>query len=118
VPAVHAGPVLIRVRYWRVSVGPEIAPLRPSGAASPDVPPLERALTSGLERARLARHYFRASLRDPRKAARRLSQIAERRLRRLQSSVAAVTTGAPAAGATADGNAQGRAIRYPGGRGG
>src|SRR5262249_62041024 len=101
VPAVHAGPVLIRVRYWRVSVGPEIAPLRPSGAASPDVPPLERALTSGLERARLARHYFRASLRDPRKAARRLSQIAERRLGRLQSSVTAGTREWPAGGGAA-----------------
>src|SRR5262245_3242167 len=110
-PAVQRGTVLIRVRYSLVSVGTEIAPLRPSSAASPDVPPLERALTSGLERARLARHYLKASLRDPRKAARRLSQIAERRLGRLQSSVTAATPTAAAA-ATSDVNAQGWAIGY------
>ncbi|HXI30168.1 MAG TPA: bi-domain-containing oxidoreductase [Vicinamibacterales bacterium] len=108
-PTVQRGTVLIRVRYSLVSVGTEIAPLRPSSVASPDVPPLERALTSGLERARLARHYFKASLRDPRKAARRLSQIAERRFRRPQAPVAAASADAAA---TSDVNAQGWAIGY------
>jgi len=111
-PAVQRGTVLIRVRYSLVSVGTEIAPLRPSSAASPDVPHLDRALTFGLERARLARHYFKASLRDPRKAARRLSQIAERRLGRLQASAAAATNDAPTAAGTSDVNAQGWAIGY------
>jgi predicted dehydrogenase/threonine dehydrogenase-like Zn-dependent dehydrogenase len=113
-PTVQRGTVLIRVHYSLVSVGTEIAPLRPSSAASPDLPPVERALTAGLERARLARHYFKASLRDPGKAARRLSQIAERRLghMRLQTSVAGVTSAEPTAATTSDVNAQGWAIGY------
>ena len=78
-PSVQRGMVLIRVRYSLISVGTEIAPLRPASVSAPD----ETALERHLARARLARHYFRASLRDPRKAARRLSQIAERRLSRL-----------------------------------
>ena len=77
-PAVQPGSVLIRVRHSLVSVGTEVAPLRPAKLAAPDTTSVER----GLERARTLRHYFRASLRDPRKAARRLSQIAERRLSR------------------------------------
>ena len=105
-PAVQRGTVLIRVRYSLVSVGTEIAPLRSGSAASPDVSAIER----GLERARVVRHYFKASLRDPRKAARRLSQIAERRLGRLQTSVGnAPTSTAPV---TSDVNAQGWAIGY------
>jgi predicted dehydrogenase/threonine dehydrogenase-like Zn-dependent dehydrogenase len=77
-PVVERGTVLIRVRYSLVSVGTEVAPLRPSSVSAPDTPAVERHL----ERARLLKHYFRASLRDPHKAARRLSQIAERRLSR------------------------------------
>jgi predicted dehydrogenase/threonine dehydrogenase-like Zn-dependent dehydrogenase len=106
-PAVQRGTVLIRVRYSLVSVGTEVAPLRPASVSAPDVTPVER----GLERARLARHYFRASLQDPRKAVRRLSQIAERRLSRLrQTSAAAVAAGS--APAISDVNAQGWAIGY------
>src|SRR4051812_29121216 len=81
-PVVRPGAVLIRVRYSLVSVGTEVAPLRPSSVSAPDTPAVER----GLERARLLQHYFRASLRDPRKAVRRLSQIAERRLSRVRQS--------------------------------
>ena len=81
-PLVQRGMVLIRVQYSLISVGTEVAPLRPASVSAPDVT-RDRA---ALERARLARHYFRASLRDPRKAARRLSQIAERRLSRLRRS--------------------------------
>jgi predicted dehydrogenase len=106
-PAVQHGTVLIRVAYSLVSVGTEIAPLRPASVSAPDVSRLER----GLERASLARHYFRASLRDPRKAARRLSHIVERRLGRLQTSVAAATSAVTPA-ATSDVNAQGWAIGY------
>src|SRR4051812_3274420 len=94
-PSVQRGMVLIRVRYSLISIGTEIAPLRSASAsATPDVPAIERHL----ERARLARHYLRASLRDPRKAARRISQIAERRLSRLQPAPfgAAAGPGTPA----------------------
>src|SRR4029077_5419602 len=79
-PSVQRGTVLIRVRYSLVSVGTEVAPLRPASVSAPDVSSIER----GLDRARLAKRYFRASLRDPRKAARRISQVAERRLFRLR----------------------------------
>jgi len=67
-PQIQRGMVLIRVRYSLVSVGTEVAPLRPASVSAPDVPAIDRHL----ERARIAKHYFRASLRDPRKAARRL----------------------------------------------
>src|SRR5215510_1727505 len=87
-PVVQAGGVLIRVRYSLVSVGTEVAPLRPASVSAPDTPAIERSL----ERARLLKHYFRASLRDPRKAARRLSQIAEHRLRRARQAPIAVTS--------------------------
>ena len=115
-PAVQRGMVLIRVRYSLISVGTEIAPLRSASVSAPDVPAIERHL----ERARLARHYFRASLRDPRKAARRLSQIAERRLSRLQTTSSLLRgplspgdgEGGAAAPAVSDRNAQGWAIGY------
>src|SRR4249920_3600728 len=106
-PVVQRGTVLIRVRYSFVSVGTEVAPLRPAAVSAPDVSPVER----GLERARLARHYLRASLRDPRKAARRLSQMAERRLSRLPS-IPVPGAAAAAAPAVSDVNAQGWAIGY------
>jgi predicted dehydrogenase/threonine dehydrogenase-like Zn-dependent dehydrogenase len=112
-PVVQPGGVLIRVRYSLVSVGTEVAPLRPASVSAPDTPAIER----NLERARLLKHYFRASLRDPRKAARRLSQIAEHRLRRvrqvpvaLPSSPDAAST--PGASVASDLNAQGWGIGY------
>jgi predicted dehydrogenase/threonine dehydrogenase-like Zn-dependent dehydrogenase len=106
-PTVQRGTVLIRVRYSLISVGTEVAPLRPASVSAPDVSSIER----GLERARLAKHYFRASLRDPRKAARRISQLAERRLsHRLQTS--APDGAAAAAPVASDVNAQGWAIGY------
>src|SRR3954471_5870541 len=106
-PVVQRGAVLIRVRYSLVSVGTEVAPLRPASVSAPDTPAVERHL----ERARLLKHYFRASLRDPRKAARRLSQIAERRLspaRQADSGSADVPAAAPAS----DLHAQGWGIGY------
>src|SRR3989442_5691154 len=114
-PVVQPGSVLIRVRYSLVSVGTEVAPLRPASVSAPDTSSVER----GLERARLLKHYFRASLRDPRKAARRLSQIAEHRLgslgaisRALQTAGAATTDGSPgpAASSVSDLQAQGCAV--------
>jgi predicted dehydrogenase/threonine dehydrogenase-like Zn-dependent dehydrogenase len=106
-PAVQPGAVLIRVRHSLVSVGTEVAPLRPAKIASPDTTAVDR----GLERARTLRHYFRASLRDPRKAARRLSEIAERRLSGAwQTSMPVGTPSAPAV--ASDLNAQGWAVGY------
>jgi len=106
-PQIQRGMVLIRVRYSLVSVGTEVAPLRPASVSAPDVPAIDRHL----ERARIAKHYFRASLRDPRKAARRLSQIAERRLSRSRGVPVpgAAGTSSPA---ISDRNAQGWAIGY------
>jgi predicted dehydrogenase/threonine dehydrogenase-like Zn-dependent dehydrogenase len=109
-PVVPPGAVLIRVRYSLVSVGTEVAPLRPASVSAPDTPAIER----NLERARLLKHYFRASLRDPRKAARRLSQIAEHRLRRVRPAPVAVSASpdAPAAPVASDLHAQGWGIGY------
>ena len=106
-PVVEHGTVLIRVRYSLVSVGTEVAPLRPASVSAPDTPAVERHL----ERARLLKHYFQASLRDPRKAARRLSQIAEHRLSRVRHAAAVSDTSSPEPAAS-DLNAQGWAIGY------
>jgi predicted dehydrogenase/threonine dehydrogenase-like Zn-dependent dehydrogenase len=108
-PVVQPGSVLIRVRYSFLSIGTEIAPLRSASVAgAPDMTSIER----NAERARLLRHYLRASLRDPRKAVRRLSQIAERRLGSL--SAPAPVDAAPGAtvAITSDVNAQGWAVGY------
>src|SRR6266446_4325082 len=78
-PIVERGSVLVRVHYSLVSVGTEIAPLRTMKQAAPDSTAIER----GVQRAELLRHYFRASLRDPGKAADRIAQIARREARRL-----------------------------------
>src|SRR4051812_14173134 len=109
-PVVQRGAVLIRVRYSLVSVGTEVAPLRPASVSAPDTPAIER----NLERARLLKHYFRASLRDPRKAARRLSQIAEHRLLQARQAPAAVpsSTDALSPPVASDLNAQGWGIGY------
>ena len=106
-PQIQRGMVLIRVRYSLVSVGTEVAPLRPASVSAPDVSAIERHL----ERARIVKHYFRASLRDPRKAARRLSQIAERRLSRSRVIPTSGAAGGPAP-TISDRNAQGWAIGY------
>jgi predicted dehydrogenase/threonine dehydrogenase-like Zn-dependent dehydrogenase len=108
-PVAGPGSVLIRVRYSLVSVGTEVAPLRPASVSAPDTPAVER----GLDRARLLKHYMRASLRDPRKAARRLSQMAERRfLHARQTAAATVGVAALAPAETSDMNAQGWGIGY------
>src|SRR5262245_30643820 len=79
-PVVDAGSVLVRVHYSLISVGTEIAPLRSVAASAPDTTSVER----GIEYARLARHYVRASLRDPRKALHRVAAIAGTRMRQLR----------------------------------
>jgi len=107
-PVVQPGSVLIRVHYSLVSVGTEVAPLRPASVAAPDTPAIER----GLDRARLLKHYFRASLKDPRKAARRLSQIVEYRMSRARQSAVTSVGAAPAVPVASDLNAQGWGIGY------
>jgi predicted dehydrogenase/threonine dehydrogenase-like Zn-dependent dehydrogenase len=79
-PAVERGAVLVRVHYSLISVGTEIAPLRSIGASAPDTSAVER----GIEYASLARRYFRASLRDPRKAMTRVAQIARAQVGRMR----------------------------------
>ena len=79
-PIVEPGSVLVRVHYSLISVGTEIAPLRPSAAAAPDSSSIER----GIEYASVARRYLRASIRDPRKAIDRLSRIARQSVKRLR----------------------------------
>ena len=107
-PVVQAGTVLIRVHYSLVSVGTEVAPLRPASVAAPDTPAIERSL----DRARRLRHYFRASLKDPRKAARRLSQIVEYRMSRARQTAVAGVGAAPSVPVASDLNAQGWGIGY------
>jgi predicted dehydrogenase/threonine dehydrogenase-like Zn-dependent dehydrogenase len=80
-PAVDRGAVLVRVHYSLISVGTEIAPLRSVAAAAPDSSSVER----GIEYARLARHYLRASVRDPRKALDRVTKITRRQVQRLRA---------------------------------
>src|SRR6516225_7030735 len=120
-PSVQPGHVLIRVRYSLVSVGTEIAPLKATSAPAPDAPTIER-IEHNLNRIRQLRHYARASIRDPRKAATRLMQMAERRLARAHEAAvvpppAAAPAGEPTAAVPAspppsDINAQGWAIGY------
>ncbi len=107
-PVVQPGTVLIRVHYSLISVGTEVAPLRPASVAAPDTPAIER----GLDRARVLKHYFRASLKDPRKAARRLSQIVEYRLSRARQTAVSSVGASPAAPVASDLNAQGWGIGY------
>jgi predicted dehydrogenase/threonine dehydrogenase-like Zn-dependent dehydrogenase len=107
-PVVQPGTVLIRVEYSLVSVGTEVAPLRPSSVSAPDTPAVER----GLDRARVLNRYFRASLRDPRKAARRLSQMVEYRLTRARRTAVATVGAVAPVPVSSDLNAQGWGIGY------
>lgn len=78
-PVVDRGAVLVRVQYSLISVGTEIAPLRSTAQQAPDTTAVER----GVEYAALARHYFKASLRDPKKAMDRVKKIARQQVKRI-----------------------------------
>ena len=106
-PLVQRGGVLVRVRYSLVSVGTEVAPLRPASVADPDSTAVER----GIERAELLKHYLRASIRDPRKAGRRLSEMVRRRLDRMTPPPASISE-TPDAPLSSDARAQGWAVGY------
>src|SRR5712691_8274987 len=93
-PIVERGSVLVRVHYSLISVGTEIAPLRPIAAAAHDSSSIDR----GMEYAALAQHYLGASLRVPRKAIDRVAKIARRRVASLRPARPAPVTPAVAAG--------------------
>ena len=73
--------MLVRVHYSLISVGTELAPLKASL-----VPTADNASTveKGAAYASLANRYFKASLRDPEKAARRLASIARRQMAKMR----------------------------------
>ena len=70
-PAVGPGMVLVRVRYSLISTGTELSALRPSPSDGTSSPAATVQASVGL-----ARHYMRAALNDPQKAARRVARIA------------------------------------------
>jgi predicted dehydrogenase len=70
-PPVDAGSVLVRVRYSFISIGTELAALRPLWANFAGASPGERILTCSS----LAQQYLGKALRDPRKALKRAMQL-------------------------------------------
>ncbi len=76
-PSVEPGAILVRVSYSLVSVGTEIASLLPTG--DPTASPVE----TGAAYASRAWSYLGKAVRDPAKAARRLSAMARHRLARV-----------------------------------
>ena len=75
-PVAGRGEVLVRVRYSLISTGTEIASIRP-GPAPGETPP-----TLG-DRAKLAATYLGLAARHPRKAVRRVAEIAYREARKV-----------------------------------
>ena len=80
-PAVEACSVLVRVQYSLISVGTELAPLKAPLVATAET---ASAVEKGAAYASLAKHYLKASIRDPEKAARRLASIARRQLAQMK----------------------------------
>jgi predicted dehydrogenase/threonine dehydrogenase-like Zn-dependent dehydrogenase len=80
-PGVDKGSVLVRVHYSLVSVGTELAPLKASLVPSADN---ASTVEMGAAYAELATRYFKASLRDPEKAARRIASIARRQMAKMR----------------------------------
>ncbi len=79
-PAVEPGSVLVRVHYSFISVGTELAPLKSSLGSAPEG---ASTVEKGAVYASLASRYFKASLRDPEKAMRRVMSIARRQIAKL-----------------------------------
>ena len=79
-PGVEPGSVLVRVHYSLISVGTELAPLKTSLVSAPEG---ASTVEKGAAYANLASRYFKASLRDPEKAVRRVMSIARRQIARL-----------------------------------
>lgn len=71
-PVAGPGAVLVRVHYSLVSVGTEIAAFRPSSASGQG----GTAMTGGATMAAQARRYLGRAIRDPRKAVKRVAQLA------------------------------------------
>ncbi|HUK37416.1 MAG TPA: hypothetical protein VLV86_26045, partial [Vicinamibacterales bacterium] len=93
-PIVDRGSVLVRVQYSLISVGTEIAPLRSTAQQAADSTAVERSV----EYAALARRYFKASLRDPKKALNRVASMARQRVRRVLPARSYAVTPAVAVG--------------------
>jgi predicted dehydrogenase/threonine dehydrogenase-like Zn-dependent dehydrogenase len=74
-PSVSRGEVLIRVRFSLISTGTEIASIRPGPAAGEPAPSLA-------DHAKLAFTYLGLAARHPRKAVRRVAEIAYREARK------------------------------------
>lgn len=76
-PVVDAGSVLVRVHYSIISIGTEIASLRPSAS---DGPANGNGADAGNLSAQLMRRYVGQALRNPKKAARKIASIARHKL--------------------------------------
>lgn len=85
-PVIDTGSVLVRVRFSLISTGTELSGLRASGQASDKAGVAARARAS----AGLARHYLRAAIAEPDRAARRAIAIARSRLAVLKPTTADV----------------------------
>jgi predicted dehydrogenase/threonine dehydrogenase-like Zn-dependent dehydrogenase len=72
-PVAEPGTVLVRTRFSLISVGTEVASLRPAPERAPSGGP------SSTARLRVARTYLAAALRDPRRAARKAASLARQR---------------------------------------
>ncbi|HXG12355.1 MAG TPA: bi-domain-containing oxidoreductase [Gemmataceae bacterium] len=70
-PALEPGTVLVRVHYSLISVGTEVASLRPAWAALAGATPAERIVSCSS----VARQYLSKALRDPGKALRKVVQL-------------------------------------------
>jgi predicted dehydrogenase/threonine dehydrogenase-like Zn-dependent dehydrogenase len=78
-PAVEPGAVLVRTRYSLISVGTEVASLRPKPPGAPDA----TLVAAAREGASLAKTYLAAAWRDPRRAVRKAASLARQGTRRL-----------------------------------
>jgi predicted dehydrogenase/threonine dehydrogenase-like Zn-dependent dehydrogenase len=93
-PVAAPGAVLVRVHYSLISVGTEVAPLKASALDAAT----GGALATGESMPALLTRYFRASLRDPAKAVRRVREITEHQLARARTLLPAPPPPAPVGG--------------------
>jgi predicted dehydrogenase/threonine dehydrogenase-like Zn-dependent dehydrogenase len=91
-PSIEPGAALVRTRFSLVSVGTEVASLRPAARETP-----AGTLDVARERAVRARMYLSAAWHDPRRAARKAASLARQSMRRtLPPSATAAGGAAPA----------------------
>lgn len=90
-PVAGPGAVLVRVHYSLVSVGTEIAAFRPAMSSEKDV----AAIANAERFAAQARKYLGKAIRDPRKAVRRVVDLAQSRTQALFAKRAAYAQSSP-----------------------